>query len=122
MGTFSDGSIQDITPFVSWTSSDTTKIAVTSEGMATGTAVGGAQITASWMGLSSSTSANVTSATLMSLAVDAIQLSLPQGYAQQFNVLGSYGMARNWFYGSSGVDIVCTGGSFSEFRGTGYDA
>ncbi len=96
---FSDGSAQDITASAAWSSSDTTKVIVSNGGMATGVAVGSTQVTATSNGVVSSVNVTVTSATLVSLAVNATHLNLPQGYAQQFNAVGSY---------SDGTQLVLT--------------
>ncbi len=98
-GSFTDGSIQDISSSVTWSSSNASTLTVTSGGVVTGVAAGSAQVTASWTTVAASVSVNVTTATLVSLAVDTIQLSLPQGYTQQFNAVGSF---------SDGTQLVLT--------------
>ena len=90
VGSYSDGSMQDISTAVTWTSSDATKVSVTGSGAATGIAPGSAQISANWGAVSANVSVNVTSATLVSIAVDALQLSLPRDFALQFSAIGSY--------------------------------
>ncbi|MGA2737700.1 MAG: Ig-like domain-containing protein [Bryobacteraceae bacterium] len=102
LGSYSDGSVQDISASVTWTTSDTTKLTVGNSGLATGMAAGSAQITATSstaVPVAASVNVNVTTATLVSLAVDTIYASLPQGYAQQFNAVGSY---------SDGTQLVLT--------------
>jgi hypothetical protein len=99
LGSYSDGSIQDITALATWTSSDTTKLAAGNSGVATGIAAGSARLTAAWTTVAANTSVNVTTAKLVSMAVDAIYPSLPQGYAQQFNAIGSY---------SDGTQLILT--------------
>ncbi len=52
-GTYSDGSIVDVTPQVTWTSSDTNIASISSAGLATGVATGSTNITASMSGITS---------------------------------------------------------------------
>src|ERR1700691_1606591 len=102
LGSYSDGSIQDISASVGWTSSDTTKLTVANSGMASAVAAGHAQITATSATLpvvAASVNVNVTTATLVSLAVNTLYASAPQGYGQQFNAVGSY---------SDGTQLVLT--------------
>ncbi len=98
-GSYSDGSVQDISSAVVWTSSDPGTVSVTNAGVATGLVVGSAMLTATWGNTTANVTVNVTTATLVSLAVDSIRLSLPQGYAQQFNAIGTY---------SDGTQLVVT--------------
>jgi len=90
IGSYSDGSVQDLSSAVTWNSSNPTVLGVVGPGQANGIAAGSAQITASLGSVAASVNVNVTSATLVSLAVDTVQLSMAQGYAQQFNAVGSY--------------------------------
>jgi uncharacterized protein YjdB len=99
LGAYSDGSVKDISASVAWTSTDTTKLTVANSGVATGIAAGSVQITATWLAVSATVNVIVTTATLVSLDVDTLQLSMPQGYAEQFNVVGSY---------SDGTQLVLT--------------
>jgi uncharacterized protein YjdB len=99
LGSYSDGSVQDITAAVSWTSSNPAALTVANTGVATGIAAGSAQITATWGTITAPVNVNVTTATLVSMAVDTTNLSLPGGYAQQFNAVGSY---------SDGTQLVLT--------------
>jgi len=68
-GTFSDGSTQDLTTSVSWTSEDTTIATPHPGGLATGTGVGMTTITATQAGVSGSTTITVTSAVLTSIEI-----------------------------------------------------
>lgn len=99
IGSYSDGSIQDISATVTWASSDATTLTVGDTGQTSAIAAGSAQVRATWMAVTASVNINVTTATLVSLAVDSLNLSLPQGYAQQFNAIGSY---------SDGTQLVLT--------------
>ena len=99
IGHFTDGSMQDVTSTVTWRSSNAASLAVTNAGMATGRVAGAAQITATSGSVTSTASVNVTTATLVSLAVDTVQPFMPIGYAQQFNAVGTY---------SDGTQLVLT--------------
>ena len=71
MGSFSDGSSQDLTPTVSWTSSNAQVASINAAGLAKGTGVGSATIMAATQGkAASTTSFTVTAATLVSIAFD----------------------------------------------------
>lgn len=71
-GTFSDGSVQDVTALVTWTSSSATVATITSAGLANAVSVGTAAITASFGGISGSTSFTVTSSALQSIIINNI--------------------------------------------------
>ena len=60
-GSFNDGSIQDITSSVTWTSSDTTKATVSTSGHATGIAVGVITVTAASNNLSANSALDIVS-------------------------------------------------------------
>lgn len=58
-GTYSDGSTQDVTAKATWSSSDPTKVAVNSKGLATGVALGAAVVTAQLSGLTATARVSV---------------------------------------------------------------
>ena len=91
-GTFSDGSTQDITHGVTW-SSDNRPIATINPvtGIALGQVAGAANITAS-LGTVSSAAVplNITNATLQSISVTPAAPSIALGTTQQFNATGTY--------------------------------
>jgi hypothetical protein len=72
-GTYTDGTTQDLSDQVTWTSSDTLKVIVSnadgSHGLASGVAPGVVTITASMLGKSATTTLTVTAATLVSIAI-----------------------------------------------------
>jgi hypothetical protein len=59
-GTFSDGSTQNLTNTVTWTSTNAAVATITSSGLATGVAPGSTMMQAAWGSVSSSTSLTVT--------------------------------------------------------------
>jgi Bacterial Ig-like domain (group 2)/PKD domain len=93
-GTYSDGSMQNITTTVVW-SSDTTTVASISnapptQGLATGVGMGTATISATSGSISGSTMLTVTAAALVSIVVTPALQSIPLGTTQQFTATGTY--------------------------------
>ncbi|WP_207385402.1 beta strand repeat-containing protein, partial [Legionella cincinnatiensis] len=93
-GTFSNGSTYDITSSVTWSSGDES-VVVFSEpglnGLATGKNRGSTTVKATLGTVSSPTvNATVTDATLVSINVDPVIKSIPQGLTQQFTATGVY--------------------------------
>jgi hypothetical protein len=93
-GTFTDGTIQDITNTVSWSSSDLTVATVSmtspTSGLAQALAVGTTTIAASAAGTSGSTTLTVTPAVIISIAVTPSPLSFAKGTAQQLSATATY--------------------------------
>jgi hypothetical protein len=95
-GTYTDNSTQDLTTLATWFS-DTTVVASISNaggannGLATGMAVGSANISASYQGVTSpSVVLSVTAATLVSIQVTPANPSIAKGLTQQFTATGTY--------------------------------
>jgi uncharacterized protein YjdB len=124
-GSYDDGSTQDITSSVSWSSSASDVVNVDSSGMATAQqAAGTATITAtdSSSGVSGSTNATVTAgapqgAVLQSIAVTPDSPSMAAGAQQQFTATGSYDdgssqdITSSVSWSSSASDVVVVDGS-----------
>jgi hypothetical protein len=93
MGKYTDGSAQDVTAVVNWSSSDATVAiignTVGSYGLATSSGQGSATITATASSLSSSTTITVGQATLSSLAVTPSSVSVALGYNEQFTAIAT---------------------------------
>jgi hypothetical protein len=93
-GTFSDGSAQDITGSVLWDSSDgsvaTISNAAGSQGLATSAASGNSNISAASGSISASTTLTVSTATLVSIAVNPSAPSIALGTTQQFTATGTF--------------------------------
>jgi len=87
-GTYSDGSSQNLTSSVTWTSSNTVDATVSSStptnGMAHGIAAGSSTISATMGSLSATASLVVTSASVSSIVVTPSGVALPLGITQQF--------------------------------------
>ena len=92
MGTFSDGSVADLTSQALWVSDAATVSVSVVQGLAIakGEAAGSANVTATFSGLSDTSIITVTSATLIALSVSPASVSLPVGLAQQLSVTGTY--------------------------------
>jgi hypothetical protein len=93
-GTYSDGSTQNITTSVTWSSS-ATKIApiansVGSQGLATAVAIGTATITATSGAVNESTTLTVSAATLVSIALSPETPTIALGTTQQFTATGTF--------------------------------
>src|SRR5882757_349260 len=93
-GSYSDGSQQNITASVTWSSSATNVASINntagSNGIATAVSAGSATITASSGALSGSTTLNVTSTTLVSIGVTPAIPTIAKGTTQQFMATGVY--------------------------------
>jgi trimeric autotransporter adhesin len=93
-GGYSDGSQQDITASVAWSSAAATVASINnvagSNGIATAVAAGSTTITAASGTLSGSTTLNVTSVTLVSIGVTPATPTIAKGTTQQFTATGLY--------------------------------
>lgn len=94
LGNYSDGTTQDLTHAVVWASSDAMVLSVSNSsataGVASGVRAGSATISASWSGVSGSTTATVTQAVLTSLAIAPTSATISRGTTQQFTATGTY--------------------------------
>jgi parallel beta-helix repeat protein len=93
-GTYTDGSTQNITDTVEW-SSDTPGVSTISTGgptpgVASSVGVGSANITASSGSVSGTTTLTVSTAMLVSIAVTPASPSIAKGTAQQFTATGTF--------------------------------
>ncbi|HUN87207.1 MAG TPA: Ig-like domain-containing protein [Terriglobales bacterium] len=93
MGTFSDGSQQNVTGSVQWASASPSVASINvngASGLAMGLSAGTSLITASSGSISSSTTLTVTGATVTSIAVTPVDPSVPLGTLQQFTATGTF--------------------------------
>lgn len=93
MGTFTDGSTQEIPSGVTWSIADLIGSGVATidaAGVATGKALGSSTVTAAYMGKTAAATLQVTAAALSALRVDPSPAKLAKGVRKQFAVLGSY--------------------------------
>ncbi|MGO9640153.1 MAG: beta strand repeat-containing protein [Candidatus Acidiferrales bacterium] len=90
-GTFSDGSSQNLTSSVTWTSASPSVATISSNGLATAVATGGTTIQATSGSIIGSTGLTVTPPpTLVSLAVTPANASIAMASSQQFTATGTY--------------------------------
>jgi uncharacterized protein YjdB len=93
-GTFTDGSTQDLTGTVNWSSSDITKATIAASGpgggLAHAVAAGSTTITASSGTVSASATLTVNSAKLQSIVVTPANSTIPIGVVQQFTAIGTF--------------------------------
>jgi trimeric autotransporter adhesin len=88
-GTFSDGTTENITTKVSWSTSDNTVASVGTTGMVTGVSTGSATITATSGNISGSTTLAVRVANLLSIHVNPTNGSINSGSTLQYQALGT---------------------------------
>ncbi len=89
-GQYSDGSTQNLTSSVSWSSSQPSVGGITAAGLASGLGGGSTTITAALGSISASATLNVNSIALVSLAVTPANASLAPGTNQQLAATGTY--------------------------------
>ncbi len=87
---FSDGSSQDLTISVAWSTLDPTIATVDAQGLATGVSVGMTMVSASEFGITGTANLNVTPAILASIAVTPAMPTIPLGSQQQFTATGTF--------------------------------
>ncbi len=87
---YSDGSTQDLTSGVNWSSSATSVATINGSGLLTTAGAGSSTITASVGLLTDTTTLTVVPAHLISIAVSPSPVSLARGTAQQFAATGSF--------------------------------
>jgi trimeric autotransporter adhesin len=90
VGTFSDGTSQDLTGVATWKSSVTSVASITTSGLATGKNVGSTTISASFESATGSTSLTVNAANLNSISIQPANGSIAQGTRLQFAAIGTF--------------------------------
>jgi len=126
-GSFSDGTTQDITNIVTWTSSGTNIASITTSGLATALNLGTVTITATSGATSANTSLNVNAANLASLVVTPGNSTIAPGTGQKFNAVGTFndGGTRNltgqvvWSSSNTGVATIGAGNGTAKAVATG---
>ena len=117
-GTYSDGSTQNLTSSVTWSSATLATATISSSGLATAVATGSSVITATSGSVSGKTTLTVTAAILESLAVSAADSSVAAGLTDQLTATGTYsdGSTQNlsstatWTSGAKSVATIASGG------------
>lgn len=117
-GSFSDGTTQDLSTEVTWSSSNTDVATVSSMGLATSSAAGSADITATSGAVSGSTTLTVTAATLVSISVEPASPGIANGTTQQLSATGVFSDASTqdlsatvtWTSSETGVATIDSAG------------
>ncbi|MEN0059570.1 MAG: Ig-like domain-containing protein, partial [Bdellovibrio sp.] len=89
-GRYTDGTSSDLTNTVTWNSSNSSLVSITSQGLATAVAVGSATISASSQSVTTNTPVTVGAVQLSSIQISPLNASVPLGYTQQFIAVGTY--------------------------------
>ena len=120
MGTYSDGTTQDLTSTAEWSSSKTTVATVETTGQgnpgkATGVAGGTAKITAALSGVTGTATLSVTSstATIISIIVNPVRPAIAAGTSQQFYATAHYSDDTN-----QDITIAATWSSSNQSQAT----
>lgn len=90
IGTYSDGTTQNLTSLVTWSSPAPGVATITSAGLATGVAVGTTTIAATLGNMTGSATLTVSSAVLVSISVTPGNPSIVAGLTEQFIATGTY--------------------------------
>jgi hypothetical protein len=90
IGTFSDGTTQNLNTFANWTTSSASVAKVTSYGLVTGQSAGAAGITASLGGVSSTVNFLVESSALTAINILPSNPSVPQQISTNLTALGTF--------------------------------
>jgi hypothetical protein len=90
MATMSDGSTQNMTTSVTWSSTPSTVAAVNAQGSVTAAGKGAAQLSVAYQGITGSASITVGPPALVSIAISPTPSSLPAGETQQFAATGTF--------------------------------
>ena len=90
MGTYSDGTSEDITTTVTWDSDTPATASIDGSGLANGVSAGTATIIAILDTVSGNTGITVTDAVLETIAVTPSGTSIPLGLTQQMTAMGTY--------------------------------
>ncbi|MSP60595.1 MAG: ATP-dependent DNA ligase [Myxococcales bacterium] len=89
-GTYSDNSIQDLTPQVTWQSDSGAVATIDKTGLASAVSVGTTKITASFGMVAGSTVLTINAATLVSMAVKPQTASIAKGTSLHLEAIGTY--------------------------------
>src|SRR5215831_5118471 len=125
-GHYSDGSTQNLTTQVIWSSSMTSVATIASGGLATSVSVGSTTVTATLGSTSGSTMLTVTAAQLVSIAVTPGNASVPLGTLQQYTATGTYTdnstkdltASVTWSSSATGIATISSSGLLTA-RGLG---
>jgi uncharacterized protein YjdB len=117
-GNYSDGSASDLTTLVTWSSSSTATATIDASGILTAVATGSTNVSASFAGVSQSTTVTVTAPTIVSIVVTPVGLTLGIGINQQFIATATYSDGSNQDL-SSGVTWTSSSTSVATINSSG---
>jgi uncharacterized protein YjdB len=118
-GDYSDGSTQDLTGIVGWTSNNPAIALINGTGLISGLATGGITATATLQGVSGSLGVTVNAATLVSITVSPATVNLIQILlTQQFSVVGHFSDGSTQTL-NTGIHWSCTNGLLATVNSTG---
>ena len=117
-GTYSDGTLTDISAQVTWSSGTIAVATVNGTGLASGVSAGAAKITATLGGISGNTTLTVNAVVLQSIAVTPVTPSVVVGATQQFTATGTFSDATvqdltssaTWSSGTTSVATISGAG------------
>lgn len=121
-GRYSDGTFQDLTTQVSWTTSPAGIVTVNGSGLATGVGVGTTAVTGTLAGVSGATNVTVTNATLQSIAVTPASATMGVGSTVLFTATGTFSDSStqdlsgqvSWTTSPTGIAAVSAAGVASR--------
>jgi trimeric autotransporter adhesin len=90
VGTYTDGSTQNLTASVAWSSDTPTVVTVASTGVASAVSIGNANITATSGAVAGSTPFSVSSPVLISVSISPSGITISSGATQQFVAVGTF--------------------------------
>ena len=119
IGYYTDGSTMDLTSAATWSSSSPGVVAVSNAGAVSTKAAGASVVSASVSGIAGTASLTVSSAAMVSIAVNTSQQSLPLGSGEQLTAIATFtdGSTRDltssatWISSSPGVITVSNAGA-----------
>jgi hypothetical protein len=120
VGTFSDGSTQDITSLASWQSSDEDVATIDTPGLVNAIEEGTVIISAEWQEIIASADLLVTSATLTAITITPEQATITQGTTVQFEAEGEFSDGSmdpvtdlvEWESANQSIGVVSSAGLF----------
>jgi uncharacterized protein YjdB len=129
-GTFSDGSVQNITSAVHWTSSAGAVATVSSTGLILSIASGTTSITAALGQVTQSLTINVSAVTLQGITVSASQTSVALGFTLPLTATGNYSdgstqdltAAVRWSSSDSTIGVINGSGELSGLLAGSFSA
>ncbi len=90
IGTYSDGTMQNLTASATWNSSTPAVVTISASGLGVGISAGTTTVTATLGAINGSTGLTVNAVTLASIAVTPANSSITRGGTQQFIATGTY--------------------------------